>query len=45
MLKRNLSDEVTHAVITVPAYFTEKQKYATLVAAKLAGIKSSEIIT
>ena len=39
-----LNDQVTHAVITVPAYFTEKQKYATLVAAKLAGIKVQKLL-
>lgn len=30
--------DVTHAVITVPAYFTEKQKSATKKAAELAGL-------
>ena len=30
--------DVTHAVITVPAYFTEKQKTATKKAAELAGL-------
>lgn len=34
-----LNDEVTHAVITVPAYFNEKQKAATRKAAELAGLK------
>lgn len=34
-----LNDEVTHAVITVPAYFNEKQKAATRKAAQLAGLK------
>lgn len=34
-----LGDEVTHAVITVPAYFTEKQKNATRLAATYAGLK------
>ncbi len=31
--------DVTHAVITVPAYFTEKQKTATKKAAELAGLR------
>ena len=34
-----LGGEVTHAVITVPAYFNEKQMAATRRAAKLAGLK------
>jgi molecular chaperone DnaK len=34
-----LDDQITHAVITVPAYFTEKQKNATKLAAKYAGLK------
>ena len=34
-----LGEEVTHAVITVPAYFNEKQMTATRKAAKLAGLK------
>lgn len=33
-----LGGDVTHAVITVPAYFTEKQKFATKKAAELAGL-------
>jgi len=39
-----LGDEVTHVVITVPAYFTEKQKNATRVAAKLAGLKVQKLL-
>lgn len=39
-----LSDEVTHAVITVPAYFTEKQKNATRVAAQMAGLKVQKLL-
>ena len=42
--EEKLNDQVTHAVITVPAYFTEKQKYATLVAAKLAGLKVQKLL-
>lgn len=39
-----LGGEVSHAVITVPAYFTEKQKNATRVAAQLAGLKVQKIL-
>lgn len=39
-----LSDEVTHAVITVPAYFNEKQKTATRKAAELAGLKVQRLL-
>ncbi|QJX47826.1 Hsp70 family protein [Hymenobacter taeanensis] len=37
--EEKLNGEVTHAVITVPAYFTEKQKNATRLAASYAGLK------
>ena len=43
--EEKLGDEVTHAVITVPAYFTEKQKYATRVAAQLAGLKVQKLLS
>jgi len=36
--------EVSHAVITVPAYFTEKQKNATRLAAKYAGLKVLKLL-
>lgn len=36
---RKLNDEVTHAVITVPAYFSQKQRAATKKAAEMAGLK------
>ena len=39
-----LGQEVTEAVITVPAYFTEKQKNATRVAAQLAGLKVQKLL-
>lgn len=39
-----LNDEVTHAVITVPAYFNEKQKSATRRAAELAGLKVQRLL-
>lgn len=42
--EEKLGDEVTHAVITVPAYFTEKQKNATRKAAELAGLKVKKIL-
>lgn len=40
----NVLGEVTHAVITVPAYFTEKQKFATKKAAELAGIHVQRLL-
>jgi molecular chaperone DnaK len=40
-----LKDEVTEAVITVPAYFNEKQKHATHQAAELAGFKVSRLLS
>ncbi len=36
--------DVTHAVITVPAYFTEKQKFATMQAAQLAGLHVQQLL-
>lgn len=42
--EEKLGDEVTHAVITVPAYFTEKQKNATLRAAYIAGLKVQQLV-
>ncbi|MEC4050106.1 Hsp70 family protein [Flavobacterium sp. SUN046] len=43
--EEKLGDEVTHAVITVPAYFTEKQKNATRIAAQLAGLKVQKLLS
>ncbi len=40
-----LGEEVTHAVITVPAYFGQRQKNATREAGKLAGLIVPRIIT
>ena len=37
--------EVTHAVITVPAYFNEKQKTATRLAAHKAGLKVQRLLS
>ena len=39
-----LGEKVERAVITVPAYFTEKQRRATVEAGKLAGFKVDRII-
>jgi molecular chaperone DnaK len=39
-----LSDKIEFAVITVPAYFTEKQKDATRKAGQLAGLKVQKIL-
>jgi molecular chaperone DnaK len=39
-----LNDPVEFAVITVPAYFTEKQKWATRKAGQLAGLKVQRIL-
>lgn len=36
--------EITHAVITVPAYFNEKQKSATRKSAELAGLKVQRLL-
>jgi molecular chaperone DnaK len=39
-----LKEAVTHAVITVPAYFNDNQRQATRAAAKLAGLEVERII-
>ena len=39
-----LNDEVTEAVITVPAYFNDSQREATKVAGKIAGLEVMRII-
>lgn len=39
-----LGEEIDQAVITVPAYFTEQQRHATLEAGELAGLKVLRII-
>ena len=39
-----LGEEVTHAVITVPAYFNDNQKAATREAGRLAGLKVRKIL-
>ena len=40
----NLGDEVTQAVITVPAYFNDAQRQATKDAGKIAGLEVLRII-
>ncbi len=39
-----LKDKVSRAVITVPAYFTDEQRKATIEAGKLAGLRVERII-
>ncbi len=39
-----LKDDVEYAVITVPAYFNDKQKHATRTAAALAGLKVRRLL-
>lgn len=43
--EKNLGDKVEYAVITVPAYFNDKQKHATRTAAALAGIKVQRLLS
>ncbi|HKI49980.1 MAG TPA: Hsp70 family protein, partial [Desulfobacteria bacterium] len=40
----SLGGEVAHAVITVPAYFNDKQKHATRMAAAMAGLKVRRLL-
>lgn len=42
--EKSLGDKVEYAVITVPAYFNDKQKHATRTAAALAGIKVQRLL-
>jgi len=42
--EQELGEEVTHAVVTVPAYFSQRQKNATREAGKLAGLNVLRII-
>nr|VFJ92504.1 MAG: molecular chaperone DnaK [Candidatus Kentron sp. LFY] len=39
-----LGDDVEYAVVTVPAYFNDKQKHSTRIAAALAGIKVQRLL-
>lgn len=42
--EEGLGEAVTHAVITVPAYFTDAQRQATKLAGELAGLEVLQII-
>jgi len=42
--ERVLGAEVTHAVITVPAYFSDKQREATMEAGRRAGLKVMKLL-
>ena len=42
--EKSLQDEVEYAVITVPAYFNDKQKHATRAAAAMAGLKVRRLL-
>ena len=42
--EKTLGDAVEYAVITVPAYFNDKQKHATRAAALLAGLKVRRLL-
>jgi molecular chaperone DnaK len=39
-----LGDKVTEAVITVPAYFNDDQRQATINAGKIAGLEVKRIV-
>lgn len=43
--EKTLSEEVEYAVVTVPAYFNDKQKHATLTAAQKAGLKVQRLLS
>jgi len=42
--QKYLGDSIEYAVITVPAYFNDKQKHATRTAASLAGMKVQRLL-
>ncbi len=42
--ERELDSHVSRAVITVPAYFNDRQRHATMVAAKLAGFQDCSLL-
>ena len=42
--EKTLGHPVTKAVVTTPAYFNDKQRHATLVAAKLAGFTDCHLL-
>jgi molecular chaperone DnaK len=43
--KQGQEGKITEAVITIPAYFNDKQRYATQNAAKRAGLKVKELLS
>jgi molecular chaperone DnaK len=43
-IEKGQTSTITHAVITVPAYFSDKQRYATQTAAKRAGLAEPELL-
>uniref|UniRef100_A0A914QD30 Heat shock protein 70 n=1 Tax=Panagrolaimus davidi TaxID=227884 RepID=A0A914QD30_9BILA len=44
-IERNTGEKISKAVITVPAYFSQAQKQATINAAKIAELEVKELIT
>jgi len=42
--EKSQADKVEYAVITVPAYFNDKQKHATRIAAAMAGLKVRRLL-
>lgn len=42
--ERFLNEEVTEAVVSVPAYFNDNQRYATKEAGQLAGLKVERLV-
>ena len=42
--EKSQADKIEYAVITVPAYFNDKQKHATRIAAALAGLKVRRLL-
>merc|ERR1719362_1653455 len=40
----HLGEEVRHAVVTVPAYFNDNQRSATMVAGEIAGINVVRVV-
>ena len=42
--EKRLKETVEHVVVTVPAYFNDKQKHATRMAAALAGLKVQRLL-
>ena len=43
--QRGQSSKITEVVITIPAYFNDKQRHATKIAAQKAGLKASELLS